>query len=72
MTTQVPALSAMMFGHASHSSVRKIGPSSSAFLAGAAIGRGGNASWSATGISATLISDNVVSQPDRCRAAAAS
>ena len=50
-----------MFGHASHGSVRKIGPSTSAFLAGAAIGRGGNGFvWSATGISATLISDNLV------------
>ena len=68
MTTQVPALSAIMFGHASHSSVRRIGPSSSAFVAGAAIGRNGcvaaSATWSATGISATLISDNLVSQPD--------
>ena len=34
MTTQVPALSAMTFGHASHNSVRSIGPSTSAFLAG--------------------------------------
>ena len=33
MTTQVPALSAITFGHASHSSVRRIGPSSSAFFA---------------------------------------
>ena len=64
MTTQVPALSAMIFGHASHSSVRRIGPSTSAFLAGGAIGRNGSASSSVTGISATLISDNLVSQPD--------
>jgi hypothetical protein len=60
----------MMFGHASHSSVRRIGPSTSAFLGGAAIGRGGSASAaatgisSATGISATLISDDLVSWPD--------
>ena len=64
MTTQVPALSAMMLGHASHNSVRRIGPSTSAFFAGAAIGRSGCASSSVTGISATLISDNLVSQPD--------
>ena len=64
MTTQVPALSAMMFGQASHNSVRRIGPSSSAFLAGATIGRSGGVSSSVTGISATLISDNLVSQPD--------
>ena len=32
MTTQVPADSAMTFGQASHSSVRRIGPSSSAFF----------------------------------------
>ena len=34
MTTQVPALSAMTLGQASDSSVRRIGPSSSAFLTG--------------------------------------
>ena len=40
MTTQVPALSATTFGHASRSSVRRIGPSTSAFRAGA--GNGGS------------------------------
>jgi hypothetical protein len=57
------ALSARTFGHASHSSVRRIGPSTSAFLAGVAMGRSGSAS-SVTGISATPISDKLVSQPD--------
>ena len=55
MTTQIPALSAITFGQASHSSVRKIGPSSSAFLTGACGGGSGRSS-SSTGISATEIS----------------
>ena len=56
MTTQVPAVSAITFGQASHSSVRRIGPSSSAFFAGAAGGGSGRSS-SSTGISATPRSD---------------
>jgi hypothetical protein len=53
MTTQVPAVSAITFGQASHSSVRRIGPSTSAFFARAGRGR----SSSSTGISATPRSD---------------
>src|ERR1700753_909114 len=56
MTTQVPALSAITFGQDSHNSVRRIGPSSNAFLAGAEIG-GSGCSSSSTGISATARSD---------------
>ncbi len=56
MTTQVPALSAITFGHASHSSVRNIGPSTSAFRAGSGNG-GSGVSSSSTGSSATPISD---------------
>src|SRR5882762_7925114 len=62
MTTQVPALSATTFGHASHKSVRRIGPSTSAFRIGAAMG-GSGCSSSSTGISATPISD--ISSPGR-------
>ena len=66
MTTQVPALSAMIFGHASHSSVRRSGrrPAHSRRRRFA----GGSASSSVAGISATPMSDNSVSRPDRCRA----
>src|SRR6266566_1001642 len=56
MTTQVPALSATTFGQASHKSVRRIGPSTSAFLTGGSGGGSGRSS-SSTGISATPISD---------------
>ncbi len=56
MTTQVPALSATTLGQASHSSVRRIGPSTSAFLIGVSGGGSGRSS-SSTGISATPISD---------------
>ena len=62
MTTQVPAVSAMTLGQASHSSVRRIGPSTSAFFAGAGGGGSGRSS-SSTGISATPISD--ISAPAR-------
>ena len=62
MTTQVPAQSAITFGQASHSSVRKIGPSISAFFAGAGGGGSGRSS-SSTGISATPISG--ISAPGR-------
>ena len=57
MTTQTPALSATTFGHASRNSVRRIGPSTSEFRAGAVIGGSGCLSSSASGISATPISD---------------
>ena len=56
MTTQVPAVSAITFGQASHNSVRRIGPSSNAFFAGATGGGSGRSS-SSTGISATPRSD---------------
>src|SRR5882757_2015556 len=62
MTTQVPAESAITFGQASHTSVRRIGPSSSAFLTGSSGGGSGRSS-SSTGISATPISD--ISAPAR-------
>ena len=68
MTTQVPAVSAITFGQASHSSVRRIGPSSSAFFTGASGGGSGRSS-SSTGISATPISD--ISAPARGLGAAA-
>src|SRR5258708_39931918 len=64
MTTQVPALNAMMLGQASDSSVARIGPSISAFLAGG-FGGGSGRSSSSTGISATPISD--ISAPARDR-----
>ena len=57
MTTQTPALSATTFGHASRNSVRRIGPSTSEFRAGAVIGGSGSFSSSASGSSATPISD---------------
>ena len=60
MTTQVPAESAITFGQASHNSVRRIGPSTSAFLASGSGGGSGRSS-SSTGISATAISGNRVS-----------
>ena len=52
----------MTFGQASHSSVRRIGPSSSAFFTGGGGGGSGRSS-SSTGISATPISD--ISAPAR-------
>src|SRR5436309_11318316 len=67
MTTQVPAESAITFGQASHNSMRKIGPSSSAFFAGGSGGGSGRSS-SSTGISATPISD--ISAPARGQDAA--
>ena len=62
MTTQVPAESAITLGQASHSSVRRIGPSSSAFLTGGCGGGSGRSS-SSTGISATAMSG--ISTPAR-------
>jgi hypothetical protein len=62
---------AITFGQASHSSVRRIGPSSSAFFTGTAGGGSGRSS-SSTGVSATPISDIAAparDQPKRDHAA---
>src|SRR5262245_48587713 len=56
MTTQVPAVSAIVFGQASDSSVRRIGPSTSAFRTGGS-GGGSGRSASSAGISAMPTSD---------------
>src|SRR5258708_11260540 len=52
----------MTLGQASHSSVRRIGPSTSAFLASGFGGGSGRSSWS-TGISGTAMSGNSVYLP---------
>ncbi len=56
MTTVVPAVSASAFGQASHSSVRRIGPSTSTFRTGGS-GGGSGRSFSSTGFSATPTAD---------------